>query len=213
MPTRGRAAWAQQALKCFLGQTYPEKQLIILDDLEDPSFDNHVRYKRANVRYLAGPGHLGIPQKRNAACELSDSDIMMHFDSDDWSDPGRMAAQVHLLEESQKQVAGFHSLLFYVEPSGQAFKYVNDASYALGTSLCYRKSWWELHRFNENLKDGEDNQFVNEARKAGELISVDAGQLMVARIHDSNTSPKVLDGCQTSYLPISREALPAGFFQ
>jgi glycosyltransferase involved in cell wall biosynthesis len=214
MPTRGRKEWAAQALKCFLDQTYPEKELIILDDMDDRSFDEKIGFMWPDVRYFVFPGsRFNIPYKRNRCCEVAHGETIMHWDSDDWSAPDRMANQVSTLEESGRQVTGFHSMLFYEEHSGRCFKYLNDESYALGTSLTYLKSFWQSHPFNETLKDGEDNQFVKEAMRATQLVSVDAGQLMVARIHPNNTSPKDLGGTQTSYVPVPRETLPEGFFR
>lgn len=215
LPTRGRQKWAAQALTCFLDQTYPAKQLIILDDEEDPSFPDPPDLD--DVCYFRSPGHLSIPRKRNTCCEMSDTEMICHWDSDDYSAPTRIADQVKLLEESGKAVAGFHSLLFYVEQTRQAFKYTNDKTFALGTSLMFKKSFWLQHPFRQDPNAlpgvGEDSVFVKAALNAGELISVDAGQLMVARIHDSNTSPKILDGAQTSYRPVSVDSIPAGFFQ
>lgn len=216
MPTRGRREWASQAVQSFLKQTYPAKQLVILDDIDCRSFDEPIRFPE-NVEYLMTvASHPSIPDKRNYCCEVAAGEIIVHWDSDDYSEPTRIADQVHLLEESQKQVAGFHSMLFHVEQTGQAFKYQNDKSFALGTSLCFSKSFWAAHPFRPGPdfpNVGEDNEFVKDARNLGELISVDAGRLMVARIHDSNTSVKRLDGAQTSYVPVSVDALPRGFFQ
>jgi hypothetical protein len=67
--------------------------------------------------------------------------------------------------------------------------------YALGTSLCYRRDWWERNRF-PSLQVGEDNHFVAAARDAGQLVAADAGELMYARIHPGNTSPKSATGDQ-----------------
>jgi len=210
MPTRGRQAWAHQALECFLAQTYPEKELIILDDDEERSFPEPRRY--SNVRYF-WESSKPIPCKRNRAIELSSGDIIMHFDSDDWSSPERMADQVERLEVSGKAVTGYHSMLFKIEPSGQWIQYVGDSSYALGTSLCYRRSFWKDHYFRsgpEHPNVGEDNEFVKDARQAGELISVPAGAMMWARIHDQNTSVKRFDN-NLQYRPVLRDAVPSGF--
>lgn len=215
MPTRGRQQWAEQAIYSFMLQTYPNKELIIVDDSNDPSF-TAVPESDWPIQYSVSPSR-SIAEKRNMACGFASGDIICHWDSDDWSDPDRLAYQVTLIEGSRKSVAGFCSLLFHVEQTGQAFKYVNQPNvFALGTSLCYLKSFWEQHPFrpdpNALPNVGEDSQFVKAALHQGELISVDGGSLMVARIHSSNTSPKHLDGAQTSYRPVSREALPKGFF-
>jgi len=207
MLTRNRNAWATSALVSFMNQTYPDKRLIILDDSEEPSFSaspvfEGVSYMRSKVRSIA--------EKRNICCSLAKTELIVHVDDDDWSAPERIAYQVKQIEESGKQVAGFCSMLF--TDGVRAAKYINDASYALGTSLMYRRDWALAHPFKLMEKAwGEDNNFVNEARNAGELISVDAGQLMVARAHPGNTSHK--DLTKQDYRPVPLSAIPEGFFQ
>lgn len=209
MPTRGRKAWSQKALECFLNQDYPEKELIILQDEDEPSFDDQFLHY-PGVFLCGNDERLNIPQKRNEAARLAEGEIIMHFDSDDWSASNRMAKQVQILEESGKALTGFHSLLFYLEPTKTVMKYVNDAHFACGTSLAYLRSWWQAHPFNESLAQGEDNEMVKIARQQDQLMSVDGDQLMVARIHDGNTDVKNIAGLNYKRVPL--EALPKEFF-
>lgn len=212
MPTRGRQKWAAQAVKCFMSQTYPNKELIILDDPTDPSFPDGLYLPRRILRFIAG-GTGTIAQKRNSACQLSYGEIIMHFDSDDWSAPERMADQVKRLEESGKQVTGYHSMLFHVAQDGRWLKYCGDPSYALGTSLCYRRPFWADHPFRDGGSGyapnvGEDSEFVKVARQAGELVTTDGDTLIYARIHEGNTSIKNISGEQIEYRPVPIEAIP-----
>lgn len=210
--TRGRQRWAEQALACFQSQTYEPKALLILDDADDPSFPTPPDYH--NVAHGLMEKRLTIPDKRNLAAEMAKSDYICHFDSDDHSEPTRISDQVRLLEESGRSVCGFHSLLFYEEQSGRAYKYVGDHQYSLGTSLMYLKSWHKDHPFRPGHPDpnvGEDNAFVKEAREAGQLIAVDGGQLMVARTHQDNTSRRNSDSLEYRHVPL--EALPRGFIR
>lgn len=204
LPTRGRPEWAQRALDCFLLQTYSEKELIILDDLLEPSFPNGVM--ESCVHYVTS-GIRNIPGKRNECCAFAQGEIIMHIDSDDFSAPGRMDAQVQLLQESEKHVAGFYSMFFYRVPTREWWYYRADAGYALGTSLCYKREWQQAHPFPEALPVGEDNHFVKTAKKAGELISVDVANLMFARIHENNSSPKEMNG-KSEYHIIPEGAVP-----
>jgi hypothetical protein len=70
--------------------------------------------------------------------------------------------------------------------------YVGSPDYIVGTSLCYRKDWWMKNHFR-SVQLGEDNEFGGRARAAGQVTSVDAGDLMYATIHASNTSTRNLD--------------------
>lgn len=194
MPTRGRQAFARWAVECFLAQTYPHTELVILDDLNDRSFPRGTEdlpHGKARIIYLMHTTR-SIPDKRNLCIQLAKGDTIAHFDSDDWSAPERLMDQVQRLDASAKQVTGYHSILFHDAAAGYWAKYCNDAHYAVGTSLCYRKAWAVAHPFRSvaGLPNvGEDNDFKERARQHGELISVDGGALMVARVHDDNTNP------------------------
>lgn len=212
MPTRGRPEFAEKALHSFLEQSYPMKQLIILDDSDDPSFRDGslptlMEWEQITYARISG---LNIPSKRNLCCASATGEIIMHFDSDDWSAKERMADQVARLEDSQKQVTGYHSMLFYHVEKQSAFKYHGAKWYAIGTSLTYFRSWWEKHPFPEDKTIGEDNAIVAIAHNSGQLTSVDAGDMLVARIHAGNSSPKDLNG--TNFIPAPMVQLPRGFF-
>lgn len=218
MPTRGRQAYAQQAVKSFIDQTYPNRDLVIIDDLNDRSFPNGVLdIPRCYfpVVYLLHQSR-SIAEKRNLCCQYARGDVICHWDSDDHSEPSRIQAQLDMLEKSEASVAGYHSLLFHVEQDGLWFKYCGDNSYALGTSLMYRKSWWKAHPFRDGGSGyqpnvGEDSEFVKVARQADELVTTDGDTLMYARIHSDNTSHKNFSGEQIEYRHVPIEAIPQHF--
>ncbi len=86
MPTKGRVEFAARAYQSWLDQTtaYVRRELVILDDEEDPSFPDQWSFPES-VKYSRVEGALNIPQKRNLCCEIAQGDIIMHLDSDDWS--------------------------------------------------------------------------------------------------------------------------------
>lgn len=191
LPTRGRREWAPLAVACFLAQDYPDKELVILDDDDDPSFgpadwlhEPAIRYSRLNRR-------LTLADKRNAVNTMASGELIAHFDSDDWSDPGRLSFQLGMMFESDKAVSGFNTMLFYEPSTGKVAKYIGNAGYACGTSLVYRRRFWETHPFRKPklTEYGSDNPFVYAARDEKQMASCDVAGLMVARIHPGNTSP------------------------
>ncbi len=211
MPTTGRKQLAALAVECFLAQDYPAKSLTILDDWDDPSFPNGIEHELIQyhlIDYLIGK--LNIPQKRNRVNALASGDILVHVDSDDWSAPDRLSQQVTFLEESGKSVIGYHSLLFFDERLNKVARYVAPQNiYALGTSLMYRRRFWEAHPFIEGRFTGSDTDFVRFARDAKQLATLDGGQMMVARCHDNNTGPK--DIRKPGFVAASLSELPQGF--
>lgn len=204
------------ALNSYLNQTYPSKQLIILDDWDDPSFPEPPEF--AGVCYLR-TNQLTIADKRNFCCSVASGDYICHVDDDDWSDPARMALQVDQLQTLQSDcggcVVGYNAILLYDASTGLAYKFAQDRDRAYGTSLMYTREVWKRRPFHDgdvgltgNVNIGEDNAFVKQAYTRGEFRCFDGGQLMVARIHAGNTSPKEI----RKYHPVPVDAIPRGFF-
>jgi glycosyltransferase involved in cell wall biosynthesis len=209
MPTKNRADCIGMAIACFLSQTVTDSELLILDDgSDDTTFkipaDPRIRYR------CCKPTMLG--EKRNLCCEAAQAPVIMHFDDDDWSAPGRMEDQLRRLEDSTKQVTGYHSLLWYDETERKAYRYKHPSTgpYAIGTSLCYFKNWWAKYPFNAKKRVGEDNEFGEVARDKRAMISADAGQLMVARKHAKSTSHCTMGGFTFPKVDINE--IPKAFF-
>lgn len=184
--TRNRREWLPKAIECYQQQTYPHRELLILADgasvrdliPNDPS-----------IRLVEIEEGCRIGEKRNFGCGLADGEIIAHWDDDDYSAPERLADQVRRLEESGKSVTGYNAMRF---TDGQnSWLYRGTSSYAVGTSLCYRKSWWARHPF-PLIQTGEDNKFVEAAQSQKDIASIPAGELMYATIHTGNTSPRHL---------------------
>src|SRR5947208_4146282 len=91
MPTGGRAAFARQAVQYFLRQTWPNKELVIVDD-GDEDLGRELPVDR-RIRYIQMPRKLSIGEKRNLAIEASQGTLLAHWDDDDWYAPHRLEAQ------------------------------------------------------------------------------------------------------------------------
>lgn len=189
MPTRGRAEFAAQAVACWQAQTWEPRELVIVDDLDDQSFPNAPVIN--GVRYHLLGERITIGAKRNLGCSLARGDVIAHWDDDDWSAPTRVEDQVQRLIETGAPITGYHSMVFRLE-DGRSFLYTGNSRYALGTSLCYWRAWWEKNKFRD-VNEGEDNHMVlGQARRL--IVSVPAGDLMWARKHAGNTSDKPCAG-------------------
>lgn len=189
MPTRNRRQFIPQAIQSFLSQDYPHKELVVVDDGEDRIHD--LLPNGARIVYLPlSDAPRTIAAKRNMACSHARGEIIMHWDDDDWSAPGRMSEQVARLIKTEASVVGYHSMPFVDEEQRRAWKYSGARHYAIGTSLCYLHSYWCEHPFPAGVRVGEDNWMVGQASS---LSSVDGSEYMFARIHSGNTSDKRCD--------------------
>jgi glycosyltransferase involved in cell wall biosynthesis len=195
MPTRGRQAFARAAFECWKRQRYADTEMVIVDDMDCPSFPAGICDPR--VRYVSLPERATIGTKRNLACSMAAGEYICHFDSDDWSAPDRIADQFLRLDGSTYSVTGYHSLVF---TDGVGWWRYARPDWIGGTTLFYRRDWWEKHPFLDCPKhrtDSDDGPFVKDARKARCFLEAAADEMIVARIHSGhtgNTSPKGVSG-------------------
>lgn len=94
----GREQMAQVAIQCFLNQTYPNRELVILNQTGKPicvtgpiQISNQYCAMR-QIMYNESPIPLGA--LRNYTQARCDGEIIMFWDDDDWSSPNRMESQV-----------------------------------------------------------------------------------------------------------------------
>ncbi len=181
----------QRAIACFRAQSYQNKRLVILDSRDNPA---HVTWEPETglpIVIHSGPmmglrEDLSIGKLRNVvnlAADRMRADIIVHWDSDDWSHPERIAEQVAFLQASGKEAVGYREMLFWREPIkeittkpapaqyssifGEAWLFTSGhPKYCLGTSLCYWRSVWERRPF-EDVQIGEDYRWLQSVDSLG----------------------------------------------
>lgn len=181
MPTRGRTGWATDAVRMFLAQTWPAKELVIIDDRNDPSFLHGCT--DPTVKYWIEPS-FNIGMKRNLAISRSVGAIVMHWDSDDIYAPERMAEQANLLIETGADLVGYYAMEF-IDVAGPRYLYRANCAYAIGVSQTYWMETWQTRPF-QLLETGEDSAFL----VGRNIVCCPAKNRIIARIHSGNTSDK-----------------------
>jgi glycosyltransferase involved in cell wall biosynthesis len=191
MPTADRREFVPRAIRLFLAQDYPNKELVIIDDGVDPIGDlipdlPGIHYHREEPRRTTGA-------KRNRACALARGEIIAHWDDDDWMSPGWLRRQIETLRSRHGDVCGLSNVLFHDPSSGRAWQYHYDGTrpWVCGGTLCYTRAFWQRNPFPD-ISVGEDNAFVwSSAPKT--LVSHDGIDQYIATIHPGNTSPKHIE--------------------
>lgn len=201
MPTRNRRRFAPLALRHFLRQDYEPRELIVLDDGDDPVADLMLRDER--IRYVRLDRRHTVGAKRNIGCRLASGDIIVHWDDDDWMADWRLTYQVRQLLEKNADLCGLDRLLFLDARQGEAWQYVYPRSgkpWLAGGTLCYRRELWQRNPFPD-LDVGEDNHFVWSGA-ARRLLALPDNSFYVATIHAGNTSPKRTHGIRWQRHPV-----------
>lgn len=192
MPTYNRRQFIPHALEYFFNQDYANRELIIVDDGTDPISDLVPADQR--ILYVRLDRKITLGAKLNMACEYARGEIMAHWDDDDWYAPTRLSYQVAGLAEGV-EICGINRLLYYDLQSGRAYEYIYPREHRvwlLGSELCYRKSFWQNHRFVEN-NVGMDARFVWSADPR-KVLPLKDHTFAVHMIHQSNVSPKKTEG-------------------
>lgn len=218
--TRDRPEMAARAVAAFRAQIYGRFSVLVYDTSEKMP-DKYPEFGSSAVLYhYRGPTNATIGALRNEAIEFAmiakspkQFDVFVHADDDDLSHPNRIAEQVaHLttpghpllvdtetgvllnqtggaLDTNPVDIVGYHSMLFVDQRTGgKVWKYVGYPGYAIGTSLMYWRKTWEARPFpDQNI--GEDTEFCKNRR----VVSVDAGEMMVARMHKGMTTVRNME--------------------
>jgi O-antigen biosynthesis protein len=193
MPTFDRRSFVPQAVRYFLRQDYPARELVIVDDGPEPvndllPADSRIVYHRLEARTVLGT-------KRNLCCELASGSIIVHWDDDDWASPDRVSVQVSALTSSEADVCGVASLLYYDPFRSSAWRFTwpgGQRKWAAGPSLCFTKDLWRRSPFPD-MPIGEDTRFVF-SPAVRRVADVSASGCVVGIIHRGNTAPKSVRG-------------------
>lgn len=202
MPTRARPHFARQALRMWEAQTYPNRELIVIDE-EFASSLGGVELPAGVVREVLR-SKLNIGAKRNLACSMAAGEIIVHWDDDDLSHPDRIAEQVRALQTSGKSVAGFPCINFWDQFTGQLWRYLGADGYMPGTSLCYWRTAWSRSPFVQ-IDRGEEVHWLVKMGTA-EMLRMENDSLMLARHHENKGRPQFAEG--RTYHALSLDALP-----
>jgi hypothetical protein len=165
----------EHAIRCFQAQTYPRKHLLIFDSgskMFELTADD-LRMAVVHAQLFTGSS---IGALRNAANELTRTyghELLVHWDSDDWSHPNRLTEQVALLQASGADAVGYNEMLFWRNQlwdggPGGAWMYSNPRpNYALGTSLCYWRKTWERSPFTDGPKPEGTSEYHHWFKQGG----------------------------------------------
>ncbi len=200
MPTADRRAFVPHAVEYFLRQDYAPRELIVVDDGDEPVAD--LLPTDTRIRYVRLEDKLPVGAKRNLACKAARGQIIAHWDDDDWHAPHRLSYQIETMQRTGALLCGINRLLFYDVRSGRGWQYVYPQDQRLwlsGSTLCYRRAYWAAHPF-ARINVGEDARFVWAAAPE-QMTALPDSTFHIGIIHAHNVSPKRADNEYWSPFP------------
>jgi glycosyltransferase involved in cell wall biosynthesis len=198
----GRLEYFKRSLNCYTFQTYPNRELVIVNDgpkeyqqdiKELVKHRNDVRCIFLNEKYTLGA-------LRNIGIGLCFGDIFVQWDDDDFNAPERLATQVgFLLKNSEAKVCFLTDQLHFFFPTKQLFwnnwwennlrKYKRFALVP-GTIMAYTKDfYYHYPSYGTYAAAGEDSVLTDEIctdmlRKV--LLIEEIGYLYCYSFHGKN---------------------------
>ena len=193
MPTADRRQWVPLAIAAFLAQNFPSRELIVLDDGQDPVGDLIPADPR--IRYVRIARGKSLGAKRNETCRLARGEILVNWDDDDWSAPWRLSYQVEQLKTYGADICGLDRLWFFDPSRELAWRYRYPPSrtpWVAGGTQCFRRGVWERHPYPD-IPIGEDDRWIAGAIGA-RVLPLARDDFYVASVHRANTCPRQTNG-------------------
>ncbi len=217
-PTKNREEKLRLMYRCFAAQTWPDRELLILDDSPAPSpFFSALGDDRVTYRHLTQP--LALGEKRNRLVAQAQGELIAHFDDDDLYAPTYLETMARLRGEADfftlsgwfawvektraywywdtEQILPYRYAVSGKEAVPQIRAATQDPKergielnlWGYGFSYLYKKAVWEKNHFPA-IGFGEDYVF---ARKAAELkftraFAPDHRGIALHVLHGTNTS-------------------------
>src|SRR5438445_3224416 len=101
IPCYNAERWVAQAIESALGQTWPEKEVIVVDDGSTDSSLSIIKSFSDRIRWQTGP-HRGGNAARNRLLQLARGEWLQYLDADDYLLPDKIARQMEFLESHTK---------------------------------------------------------------------------------------------------------------
>jgi glycosyltransferase involved in cell wall biosynthesis len=191
MPTYNRRAFIPLALDGFRRQSYPNRELIVIDDGTDAVGD--LLDYQPDVRYIHSRTRMTIGAKRNRACAEARGEFVVHWDDDDWYAADRIEKQVAPLLRGEADISGLenryvlqlpHRRFWTVDRKLHRSMFIGDVH---GGTLTFQRRIWNdgVHYPEVNL--AEDAAFLRQAlRRNHRLARLENSGTFVYLRHSSN---------------------------
>jgi glycosyltransferase involved in cell wall biosynthesis len=163
MPTCNRRRFMVQTLKLFEQQDYAQKELIVIDDGDDPVVD--LIPADARIRYVRVPERMSIGAKRNLAVSIARGDLICHWDDDDFFGCHRLSRQVEPILKGKAECSGMRMSLLLRTADATLWGCTDqehDRLFGHGVrcgTLLYPASYWREGLCYEDRNCGEDAHY------------------------------------------------------
>lgn len=143
-----RRFFLPQAIKYFLGQTYHDKELVVISDGGELDKDELPEDPRITYVVLKDRHPLGT--KLNIGVEYTKGPFLLKMDDDDWYHPDFMSAAIHsLLEQDfENGITRFRRAPMLLLKPWQ-LRAIGYYDAKVGNAMCFNRKMWEKTPFQD----------------------------------------------------------------
>ncbi len=187
MVTANRMRLAERAVNCFKNQTYPNKELVVIDDGKEDYSPLFQGIEPRDITYVRIPrtSKLVLGTLRNIALEYAQGNYLVQWDDDDWYHPQRIAFQAAYLDQGYDACCLSASLMHLDNHDFFSLPYIGYLPNGIPGSIMHRRS--DSIRYPE-FRRAEDTVYLRHwmKRRYAKLPEEHAG-LFIRCFHGSNT--------------------------
>lgn len=173
------------SLKCFLNQTYPNRELLIVTDAS-ASYKSDICdlvKDLPDVRLVFLDGKYTLGALRNIGVGLSHGDIFVQWDDDDFNSPDRLMVQCsYLLKHPEAKLCFLGDQLHYYFPTRQLF-WNNWEMHSGG---------WKKHGLIPGTIMAYTKDFIYRYPASGEHAAAGEDSVMTTQICNGNSKKVVI---------------------
>jgi len=148
------------SIRSLLNQSWKNLEIILVDDFsQDSTFIELVVSMDSRIKLIRQERNQGTYAARNAALDIASGEFITFQDSDDWSHPRRIEAQVVAFNSSENIMATYAKAvrlpkeLFFTTAEGIPWREMN------ASSLMFRDSVFKELGYFDSVRKGADSEY------------------------------------------------------
>ena len=143
LPTYNRHFFLKQSLRYFERQTWPDKELIVIDDSDQP----YTGELPPDVRYIYLTERTKLGMKLNLGGVRATGSILQKWDDDDYYGDNFIRTTVTALHQSDRNdtVVALGNFLILLSWNGRIVSSIDGLR--CGATMCMYRHYWKSHNF------------------------------------------------------------------
>jgi O-antigen biosynthesis protein len=194
MATGNRPGFVRQLLRCFARQTYPNKELVVVDDGDRPV--QTLCRNVPGVRYLRLTQPATMGAKLNLGAEFSRGSILHKIDDDDFYHADFLATSAANLPDQDRENSLVARCCFLVLLRGDRSLRHSGHGWKAGGTLCFDRAMWRKIPFRD-VPRSVDSWFLRDHQP--EIVRVCSTEQYILVRHGANTWKEMSTGDADDY--------------